>query len=104
MDVRRCGVLALGAAIGLFGLRWGLPGAHRLVIFPESKNPTPEVADKLAKSWGELYEGIERVHREVKGEEPVTYVKGVRVRPALARPSSTAGRTYSRRYLGLLQG
>src|SRR5215813_3576097 len=36
--------------------------------------------------------------------DEVAYVKATCERPALARPSSTAGRTTSRRYFGLLNG
>jgi hypothetical protein len=74
--------LALAAAVGLCGLGWGLPSRARLAAFPEALYPTREVADRFARAWEELYRGVERVHEEVKGEEPVTYVKGVEVVPA----------------------
>ncbi len=73
------GALALGLATGLCGLRWGLPGSARLAAFPERLKPTAEVADRLTRSWEQLYQGIVATHRDLRPEEPVTYVQGVDV-------------------------
>lgn len=75
-------LLLWGLATGLFGLRWGLPGPERLRAFPESLRPTPEIARQVTDAWTRLYQGIERTHKELKTEEPVTYVQGVvRIKP-----------------------
>ncbi|MCX5797435.1 MAG: glycosyltransferase [Elusimicrobia bacterium] len=71
------GALALGLAVGLWGIGWGLPGPQRWRAFPEAMRSDPDTARKLKESWQSLYQGIERTHQEVKGEEPVTRVQGV---------------------------
>lgn len=74
--------LALGLAVGLCGLRWGVPTRARLEAFPERLKPTPEIAKRFADAWAEMYRGIEQTHKELRSEEPVTYVQGVEsVRP-----------------------
>ena len=69
-------VLALGFLTGLWGIRWGLPGAARLRAFPEKLYPSAEIAQKLTEHWAKLYKDIRQSHQEMRKEEPVTYVKG----------------------------
>lgn len=89
------GVLALGLSTGLWGITWGLPGPARLRAFPDTMRPTAEVARRLTESWQRLYQGIERTHREVRGEEPVTYVKGVEeILPGWAWPPDKLANSY----------
>ncbi|MBI5630329.1 MAG: glycosyltransferase [Elusimicrobia bacterium] len=70
-------VLLLGLGAGLWGLRWGLPGKERLRILPGGRPLSQEAADKMAEHWAGLYREIRRSHREMRREEPVTYVKGL---------------------------
>lgn len=70
-------VLAIGAATGLYGLDWGLPGPQRLRAFPEGMTMTPAVAKQFSDAWAQLYQSIERSHENLGEEEPVTYVTGV---------------------------
>jgi dolichol-phosphate mannosyltransferase len=89
------GVLALGLATGLWGITWGLPGPARLRAFPDAMRPGPEVAQKLAESWQRLYQGIERTHLEIKGEEPVTRVQGVEeIAPGWTWPPDKLANSY----------
>jgi hypothetical protein len=68
----------LAAALGLCGLRWGLPDAARLRAFPTGR-PDAETARRLEESWRSLYKDIEASHRELRSEEPVTYLRGSQV-------------------------
>ena len=87
--------LALGLAAGLMGITWGLPGAQRWRAFPEAMRSDPDSARRLKESWQRLYEGIEKTHREVKGEEPVTRVQGVEeIRPGWAWPPDKLVNSY----------
>jgi hypothetical protein len=68
--------LALGLVLGLWGIGWGLPGPQRLRAFPERLRPNPEIAARFSEGWSKLYEEIRRSHKEMRPEEPVTYVQG----------------------------
>lgn len=68
-------LLALALATGLTGIRWGLPSAQRLAVFPAGR-PSPELAARLADAWHRLYAEIRRSH-EMLEDEPVTYATGV---------------------------
>lgn len=74
----RAGLAALGLAIatGLCGIKWGLPGPQRWRALPPSMR-TPAAARGMAEAWRALYDEIERSHRDMKSEEPVTYLQGV---------------------------
>jgi hypothetical protein len=87
--------LALGLAAGLMGISWGLPGPQRWRAFPEAMRKDPDSALRLKESWQRLYEGIEKTHREVKGEEPVTRVQGVEeIRPGWTWPPDKLVNSY----------
>ncbi|MBI5240368.1 MAG: glycosyltransferase [Elusimicrobia bacterium] len=87
--------LALGLIAGLMGISWGLPGPQRWRAFPEAMRRDPESARRLKESWQRLYEGIEKTHREVKGEEPVTRVQGVEeIRPGWNWPPDKLVNSY----------
>lgn len=69
-------VLAVGLLQGLTGIRWGLPGPARVAAFPPDFQPSSENALEMTQRWQKLYEEIAQAHRELKREEPVTYVQG----------------------------
>ena len=72
--------VALALTVGLWGIRWGLPDARRLRVFPPHMQPSnPEVARHMADAWRELYREIEKSHSEMRAEEPVTYVQNVEI-------------------------
>ncbi len=70
-------VLLSGLCIGLWGLRWGLPGPARWHVLPEHLRRSPEAMREFSESWRRLYEGIAQAHRELRAEEPITYSRGV---------------------------
>lgn len=68
-------VLAVGLLTGLCGIDWGLPGDARLRMLPQGR-PTAAQARAMTDSWKRLYQEIGASHKEMKSEEPVTYLKG----------------------------
>ncbi|MDE2489460.1 MAG: glycosyltransferase family 39 protein [Elusimicrobia bacterium] len=74
-------LLLLGAAFGLWGLRWGLPGPARWRAFPPSYRASPAEAQKMADDWRALYRKIRAAHRAM-GKEPATYARDVVEIPA----------------------
>jgi len=65
-------VLALGAATGLCGLGWGLPGGRRQAFAPLDS----QGARHLQERWERLYQGISSSHQRMEKAEPVTYLQG----------------------------
>lgn len=75
-----CGLaVALALGLGLCGVDWGLPGPERFAAMPQRLRGDAGFAKGLAEAWTKLYAEIEKSHKELAGEEPVTYVKGVEV-------------------------
>lgn len=89
------GVLALGLLVGLWGIRWGLPGPGRLRAFPEKLYPNAEIAQKFTEHWARLYEDIRKSHQEMRREEPVAYVKGLdEIAPGWSFPPDSLVNSY----------
>jgi len=66
-------LLVFGAALGISGIRWGLPSARRLRAFPTGR-PDARTAERLEASWRAMYRGIEAAHEGMHPEEPPTYL------------------------------
>lgn len=69
-------VVIAGIAVGLWGIRWGLPGSARFRAFPERMAMTPETARRFTDSWKKMYEGIVSAHQGMR-DEPDVEIKGV---------------------------
>lgn len=57
-DLPRTALILLGAAVGMWGLRWGLPDRARLDRVLAPGMDTPALHERLASSWAKMHERL----------------------------------------------